>query len=445
MTITERTDINRPSSTNSERTILAAIVDGHSPDIFSTEIAESWFLNNENKAAFVAAKRLFDASSDVNEISVATELNVEQSQHTPADQADSDNFIATLPYGNVDKWRAAYEVCHAKSFQRDMIHSARDLLENLQRPQSFVQGVSDAIEVPLATLMDFSISDEGRSASDEIEKFIQDQQDEADGKILAVPKEFRLITGMPHVDEVFEPVDVRRRDNHIVIGAPSSTGKSALKRQIMIANLRAHPEWVMVGFLLESSKEDFWKNSARSLAGINTRQPLDRVQPERKAKYFEYLRWIQGVTDKRLFLFDDPESVAGIGAKCAKVKAKMGRLDLIVVDYIQIVERERSGSSEAEVAAISRSLQQMQKKFRCPLVDGSQLNEDGKVRESRAIFNDATRMWIMDRPERDRQGNPQDDGLNVYYQTLRQSKSRNGPRATAGFNFHVDTQTMCDI
>jgi len=438
-------DLNTPTSTNSERTILAAIIDGHAPDILSSEITEDWFFDSINKSAFVAAKRLFDTSSDLTEITLATELNVEQSKIARTDQADSDMFISSLPYGNVEQWRPAFDVCRTKAFQRDMIHCTRELLESLQRPQTYLQGVSDAMEEPFAKLMNFSISDEGKSATEEIENFIQEQMDEAAGKTEPVPREFRLLTGLPHMEDIFEPVDVRRRDNHIVVGAPSSTGKSALMRQIMVKNLEAHEDWVMVGFLLESSKEDFWKNAARSMAGINTRKPLVKVDGQLQKKYFECLNWIREQTDKRLFLFDDPESLSGIAAKCNKIKSKSGRLDLIVVDYIQIIERERNGNSESEVAAISRGLQQLQKRMRCPLIDGSQLNEDGKVRESRAIFNDATRMWIMNRPERDNRGQQQEEGQDCYYQTLQQSKFRNGPRATVGFQFHVDTQTMKDL
>jgi replicative DNA helicase len=434
-----------PTSTSSERTLIAAIIDGHAPDILSSDITEDWFFDNNTKAAFAAAKRLFETSSDITEISVATELNAEQSKIAVVDQSDSDHYVAGLPYGNVDGWRAAYDICRTKAFQRDMIHSTRELLEALQRPNTHVNGVVSAMEDPFAKLMNFNISDEGKSATAEIDEFIQEQMDEAAGKVEAVPHEFRLYTGMPLMEDIFEPIDVRRRDNHIVIGAPSSTGKSALMRQIIMKNLEEHDDWVIVAFLLESSKEDFWKNAARSMAGINTRKPLVKVDGRQQKKYFECLHWIKEQTDKRLFLFDDPASLSSIAAKCNKIKAKSGRLDLIAVDYIQIIERERSGNSEAEVAAISRGLQQLQKRMRCPLIDGSQLNEDGKVRESRAIFNDATRMWIMDRPERDNRGQKQEEGQDCYFQTLQQQKYRNGARATVGFNFHVDTQTMTDI
>ena len=67
-----------------------------------------------------------------------------------------------------------------------------------------------------------------------------------------------------------------------------------------------------------------------------------------------------------------------------------GGLDLIVVDYIQRVSPEsgRRDSREQEVARISSSLKSLAMKMKVPIFTASQLNENGKVRESRAISQD---------------------------------------------------------
>ena len=93
--------------------------------------------------------------------------------------------------------------------------------------------------------------------------------------------------------------------------------------------------------------EDWWKAAARSHAGINTLAALPSVDGARQKRYFEYLKWLKAQMNVRLFLFDSPESVASITTKCREIKAKTGRLNLIVTDYIQILERERKGSTEA--------------------------------------------------------------------------------------------------
>jgi replicative DNA helicase len=87
--------------------------------------------------------------------------------------------------------------------------------------------------------------------------------------------------------------------------------------------------------------------------------------------------------------------------------------DMIVVDYIQLVEgvKSKTDSREQEVARISKQLKQLAKKFGCPVITASQLNDDGRVRESRAIAHDAD-IVLQIKP---------DEGIFV-------AKNRNGQR-----------------
>jgi replicative DNA helicase len=69
-----------------------------------------------------------------------------------------------------------------------------------------------------------------------------------------------------------------------------------------------------------------------------------------------------------------------------------GGLDLVVIDYLQLVEsarRRRDETREQEVAAVSRGLKGLAKSLGCPVLTASQLNDQGRLRESRAIGQDA--------------------------------------------------------
>jgi replicative DNA helicase len=63
-------------------------------------------------------------------------------------------------------------------------------------------------------------------------------------------------------------------------------------------------------------------------------------------------------------------------------------LDLIVVDYLQMVNGE-GGNREQQVAMVSRSLKALAKELDVPVMALSQLNREGKARESDGIENDA--------------------------------------------------------
>jgi replicative DNA helicase len=74
------------------------------------------------------------------------------------------------------------------------------------------------------------------------------------------------------------------------------------------------------------------------------------------------------------------------------------RVDLVIVDYIQLMEsgqREDGNSRERHIAHISRSMKKMCKRLNIAGIILTQLNDDGKVRESRQIKMDASNVVIL--------------------------------------------------
>lgn len=86
-------------------------------------------------------------------------------------------------------------------------------------------------------------------------------------------------------------------------------------------------------------------------------------------------------------------------------------LDLVIVDYIQLVDgrRSRGENREREVAGISKALHRYGLQSGCVMIAMSQLNDDGAMRESRAIGQDAKTV------------------LNVESEGIRIVKNRQGP------------------
>lgn len=70
---------------------------------------------------------------------------------------------------------------------------------------------------------------------------------------------------------------------------------------------------------------------------------------------------------------------------------------LFIVDYLQLLAGagKQDQNREQEVSSISRGLKQMAGEFNVPVIALSQLNDDGKLRESRAIGQDADSVWKL--------------------------------------------------
>ena len=65
-------------------------------------------------------------------------------------------------------------------------------------------------------------------------------------------------------------------------------------------------------------------------------------------------------------------------------------LDLIIIDYVQLVGTTRKGfATHEELGWLVGRMKQLAKKFHCPVVTASQLNDDGKLAQSRAIGHHA--------------------------------------------------------
>lgn len=118
-------------------------------------------------------------------------------------------------------------------------------------------------------------------------------------------------------------------------------------------------------------------------------------------------RWLEAAKHALVAISDQPlsihdkggvsfEQIAGI-ARCEA--DRHGKIDLLVVDYLQLVEgsrRRRDETREQEVAGVSRGLKALAKALNCPVFTASQLNDQGRMRESRAIGQDADVVLVVE-------------------------------------------------
>jgi replicative DNA helicase len=127
-------------------------------------------------------------------------------------------------------------------------------------------------------------------------------------------------------------------------------------------------------------------------------------------------------------------------SKCRKLKRE-GGLDLVVIDYLQLMHApsERSSQSrEQEIAAISRSLKALAKELHVPVLALSQLNRAvekrrgerpmlADLRESGAIEQDADIVIFLHRPEGEKEDGAENFSAEVQDVELILAKHRQGP------------------
>ena len=236
---------------------------------------------------------------------------------------------------------------------------------------------------------------------------IQEVVNEAIKRIEELDKKTSDVTGiascyydLDHLTSGFHPGELT------VLAARPSMGKTSLALNIALnAALEARQS---VGiFSLEMSRQELVIRMLCSLAHVDS-QKFRRGRLDHE----EWLR-LSGAADKlydaRIYL-DDSSSINYISlrSKARRMKAMHG-LDMVIVDYLQLMQAATSGresNREQEIAQTSRALKGLAKDLSIPVITLSQLNRDlekradkrpqlSDLRESGAIEQDADNIIFI--------------------------------------------------
>jgi replicative DNA helicase len=237
----------------------------------------------------------------------------------------------------------------------------------------------------------------------------------------------------------------------IIIAARPSMGKTAFAINIA-QNAAINHDAVVAVFSLEMSKESLlrrmlasqaWVDQRKLQTGFLGREDHDKLQSA-----------LGQLVESRLFIDDTAGiSLTEMRAKARRLKQTAGKLDLVVVDYLQLMTATQPGAGRKgpenrtqEVSAISRGLKALAKELEVPVIALSQLSRaserrgDDKrpllsdLRESGSIEQDADVVAFIHRDayyDRDNELSESDKAKSEIII----AKQRNGPTDTVHLNF----------
>jgi replicative DNA helicase len=198
----------------------------------------------------------------------------------------------------------------------------------------------------------------------------------------------------------------------IIIGGRPAMGKTSLVVSAA-QNAALNSKAVVMIFSLEMSKEELVMRMLSSQARIDSKRLrlgrlVDRDWP-RLATAADQL------SKAKIFIDDSGAlTVMDMRARSRRLMAQEKKIDLIVVDYLQLMQGSKSGkysgSRENEISEISRGLKSLAKELRVPIVGLSQLSRAlesrpdkrpmlSDLRESGAIEQDADIVGFVYRDE----------------------------------------------
>ncbi len=230
----------------------------------------------------------------------------------------------------------------------------------------------------------------------------------------------------------FQPSDL------VVIAARPSMGKTAFAMNIA-ENAAVLDNKVVGVFSLEMSKEALLMRMLASHSRVDSHRLRTGFIPKEDREKLTFAT--ESLMQARLFIDDTPAiSVTEMRSKSRRLMQQEGRLDLIIVDYLQLMSAVAIGGKRfenrtQEVSAISRGLKAVAKELKVPVVALSQLSRAPEsrggdhrpqlsdLRESGSIEQDADVVAFIFREEVYKKDDPDLDGL----AEIIVAKQRNGP------------------
>ncbi|MEI6279069.1 MAG: DnaB-like helicase C-terminal domain-containing protein [Verrucomicrobiae bacterium] len=174
-----------------------------------------------------------------------------------------------------------------------------------------------------------------------------------------------------------------QRGELITVAGPTGGGKSLMLAQTALAAARAGK--AVAFFSLEMPTKAVWRRLVANLANVALPKPHERPNAQQEKALSPA---INAAAKLPLTIHDSLHSLVEIEAESRRL-IKLGKADLIVVDYAQKVRHSGGERREQEVAEVTSRLKSLALKSHVAVVTASQLNKDGDVRESAAIEFDS--------------------------------------------------------
>ena len=297
------------------------------------------------------------------------------------------------------------EMIRDKRMLRDLLAASGDIAQIATASNGMAAG--DRIDAAQAKLLALSQSKAGVSEPVLVSSLLSEALSELERRVELGGKVTGVSSGFTDLDRITN--GFQRGDLVIVAGRPSM-GKTALA--VNVAERVAMDGGVSLIFSLEMPKNQVVERLITSVGTIdNERYRKGSLNEEE----YERLSFAISRLDGAKIEIDDATalSVSQMAGRARRVKQRHGRLDLIVVDYLQLMGMgpgAKSQNRNEEISAITRGLKMLARDLELPVIALSQLSRKveertdkrpmmSDLRESGAIEQDADLILMTYRDE----------------------------------------------
>lgn len=362
-----------PSSEDSERAILGAILLDNSLITQTIEhLRPEDFYSPLHRRIYGAMVSLFDASRSIDPILISEELKKEGSVESIGGVTTISNLTYGLPhFSDLTEY---IKVVRGKSMMRSLIRTCNEITSEALDEEDDAEAIIDRAEQMIFALAEQKERQGFEGIRPIAENVFSKIQDFAQRDSHALTG---LSTGYRDLDNITSGL---QSGDLIIVAARPSMGKTAFC--LNIAQRAAIRENAVVAvFSLEMSKEQLVMRMLSSQASVDARNL--RLGILSAKDWGRLAEAIADLSSTRLYIDDTPGiSVLEMRAKLRRLAVEQKSLDLIVVDYLQLMSGggKRNENRQQEVSQISRDLKSLAKEFDCPVIALSQLSRAPEAR-----------------------------------------------------------------
>ncbi|HLA48525.1 MAG TPA: replicative DNA helicase, partial [Nitrospinota bacterium] len=390
-----------------------------------------FFYRDSHRKIFAAIIDLFEKNQPVDVMT----LNEQLKKKNQLEEVGGLDYLASLVASTPTAANIQYHsrIVKEKAILRKLISTSTEIHNRCYEDTEDIDELLDYAEKQI-----FDISENKISPS-----FVNISQvvNESFNTIEKLFERKELVTGLPtgfvkfdSMTAGFHPSDL------IIIAGRPSMGKTAFCMNIA-THIGVNKKKTIAIFSLEMSREQLVIRMLCSEARINAGKV--RTGYLSKSDWPDLTRAAGLLSESPIFIDDSPaQSVLDIRAKARRLQAERKGLDLIIVDYLQLMRsRGKVENRQQEISDITRSLKALAKELKVPVIAISQLSRapeqrsDRKpqlsdLRESGAIEQDADLVVFVYREEFYKE-TPENQGI----AEINIGKQRNGPTGTVPLAF----------
>jgi replicative DNA helicase len=438
-----------PNDIAAEEAVIAAImVDDEAIFRIVPLVQPSDFFREKNAIIYEACVRLFERNEPTNPVLVANELNARG-------QLDMVGGLAYLSQITTDLPTAVGADYYARIVARDavyrrLISASGRIAQMAYDGGADLDGVLSQAESLLMAVRSGRSTSEFRHIRDLLDEFLKNVGQEEGAEPGTIPY---LRSGFSALDTYLNGL---KRSDLVIVAARPGIGKTSFV-MTMARNACLAQEAHVAVFSLEMSGDQLAMRLLTAESGIDQSRLL-LMGHLREDEERSVMDAIGRLSSLEIYIDDTAGlSVADLRARARRLAHERG-LNLIIVDYLQLMQSGQSRGGEnrvQEISYISRSLKQIARELGVPVIACSQLSRAvesrtphipmlSDLRESGSIEQDADVVLFLYREDAyirkdDWQDTHPDQPGRSYPSGIASviiAKHRNGPTGQVDLRFH---------